>query len=157
MSTVIRNSIERLPGIEEVSPEIEKVNSSNPGVGDLVSFDFKYGSITFHCSQIRSPQFTVNKLEALFSFPTSKKQDRLKLLGAINSFNKSRVALKAVLDGVEKDEFQVVFSTEFMCPDDSIVDGMIHPIIRILKGAGNMLANMVGGHGISIKGLRKND
>ncbi len=157
MSTVIRSSIERLLGIEEVSPEIKKINASNPGTGDLVSFDFKYGGVTFHCSQIQSPQFTVNKLEALFSFPTSKKQDRLKLLGAINSFNKSRVALKAVLDDVEKNEFQVVFSSEFMCPDDSIVDDMTHPIIRILKGSGNMLVNIAGGHGISIKGLRKND
>jgi len=157
MSTVIRSSIERLSGIEEVSPEIEESNTSNPGVGDLVSFDFKYGGVTFHCSQIQTPQFTVNKLEALFSFPTSKKQDRLKLLGAINSFNRSRISLKAVLGDVEKDEFQVVFSAEFMCPDDSIVDVMIHPIIRILKGGGNMLVNMVGSHGVSIKGLRKNE
>ncbi|PIB51584.1 hypothetical protein AOA57_04330 [Pseudomonas sp. 2588-5] len=157
MSTVIRSSIERLSGIEEVSPEVEENNTSTSGVGDLVSFDFKYGGVTFHCSQIQTPQFTVNKLEALFSFPTSKKQDRLKLLGAINSFNKSRISLKAVLGDVEKDEFQVVFSAEFMCPDDSIVDVMIHPIIRILKGSGNMLVNMVGSHGVSIKGLRKND
>lgn len=157
MNTEIWKSIKRVEGIEDVTPEVERINEEMPGVGDYKGFHFKYRGVTFESSQIRAPIITVNKIQVSFSFPTQKKQDRAKLYAALNSFNKNNITMKAVLGNVDKDSFDVTFSSEFMCPDNVIVDEMIHPIIKVLRNSGTLLVNLLGGHGITLKDPRKND
>ncbi len=157
MSTELWESVSRIKGVKDVSVEIERVNEEAPGIGDYKGFSFVYRDVTFESSQIRAPHITVNKLQVSFAFPTSKKQDRLALYGALNSFNKNNITMKAVLVNVTKENFGVMFSAEFMCPDSAIVDDMIHPVIKVLRNSGTLLVGLLGGHGISLKGSREND
>lgn len=71
--------------------------------------------------------------------------------GVVNAFNKSKIAMKACLSEVEKSHFDVNFSVEFICPDQSIVDDMIHPAVNVLRTCGRLLLMSLGSHGISIK------
>lgn len=149
----------RLDGYQEIEQEHsdekdELIRSSGAGVDEI---EFKLGAAVFHGLQIRTAVLTVNNISVSFRFHTAKKAERPKLYAMINSYNKSRVALKAVLGVVEKDYFEVKFSLEFMCPDDFLNDEIIHPAIKVLRTSGRLLLGSLGGHGIKIKDAKHND
>lgn len=155
MKTKLRASLEKLSEFE-MGLEEDQVRKSNPGIGELEIFNFKSQGLMFKCTQIMSQILTVNKIEASFRFPTQRKQEKSKLYSAVNSFNETKVAMKAVLEKTEKDFFQVSFSVEFMCPDELIVDEIVHPSVKVLRTAGQLLLANLGAHGIAVKGP-KND
>lgn len=155
MNTKLRASLERLSEYEGGIDE-ERISRSNPGIGELEIFNFKAQGLMFKCTQIMSQILTVNKIEASFRFPTQRKQEKNKLYSVVNSFNETRVAMKAVLEKVEKEFFQVSFSVEFMCPDELVVDEIVHPAVKVLRTAGQLLLSNLGAHGIAVKGP-KND
>ena len=154
MNTKLRKSLERISGYEATLED--QISRSTPEIGDLEVFNFKVQGLIFKCTQIMAPILTVNKIEVSFRFPTQRKQEKSKLYSVINSFNETKVAMKAVLEKVEKDFFQVSFSIEFMCPDGLVVDEMLHPAVKVLRTGGQLLLANLGAHGIAVKDT-KND
>ena len=155
MNTKLRASLENISGYEAVL-EAGQISKSTPGVGDLEVFNFKSQGLIFKCTQIMAPILTVNKIEASFRYPTARKQEKNKIYSVVNSFNETKVAMKAVLEKVEKDFFQVSLSVEFMCPDGLIVDEMVHPAVKVLRTGGQLFLASLGAHGVTVKDL-KND
>lgn len=153
MSSKLRQSLMRVDGYQEIEQELSKerdeiIKSSGASVEEI---DFKLGDAVFHSLQISTDNLTVNNISVSFRFPTAKKSERSKLYAMINSYNKSRIALKAVLGDVQKDYFEAKFSLEFICPDAFLNDEIIHPAIKVLKTSGRLLVGSLGGHGITIK------
>lgn len=157
MITKLRQSLKAIAGYEDLTKEGPGIENSALGGANIDVFNFNLEGVTFKCTQIRAPILTVNMIEVSFRFPTLKKQDRNKLLGVVNSYNKTKVAMKAVLEEVEKEYFQISFSVEFMCPDDFIVDEIIHPAVKVLRTSGKLLLASLGGHGIALKDSKKDD
>ncbi|MBV7571750.1 hypothetical protein KW846_03460 [Pseudomonas sp. PDM32] len=159
MSSKFRQSLMRLDGYQEIDQKSSKekdevIRSSGAGVEEI---DFKLGSAVYHSLQISTDTLTISIINVSFRFPTEKKSERSKLYSMINAYNKSRIALKAVLGDVQKEYFEVKFSVEFICPDVLLNDEIIHPAVKVLSTSGRLLLGSLGGHGITIKDVKQND
>ena len=157
MNTKLRQSLETMEGYEKVLRDSPPITHKDPDFAEVDVFNFKLNGMIFKCTQISAALLTVNKIEVSFRFPTLKKQDKNNLHVAVNSYNKSKIGMKAVLDKLEKDFFQISFSVEFMCPDSIIVDEIIHPAVKVLRTGGKLFLANLGAHGITIKDTKKND
>ncbi|WP_143482437.1 hypothetical protein [Pseudomonas congelans] len=157
MDTKLRQSLKTFLEGEGSLTEGVQTSIAESGIGDVDVFNFDHQGVTFKCTQVVAPQLAVNKIEASFRFPTHKKQDRAQLHSVVNTFNRSRVAMKAVLEGLEKSHFDISFSVEFMCPDQNIVNDMIHPAVKVLRNCGRLLLSSLRSHGVSLKEPSKND
>lgn len=157
MITKLREAIKSVSGFEGIITEAESIDDIDPNVARVDIFNFKLDGVLFKCTQIIGPLITVNMIDLSFRFPTTKKAERAKLYSLINSFNKTKIGMKSVLEEVDKDYFQVNFSVEFFCPDGNITIGMVHPSVKILRTSSRLMLASMGGHGIPLKDAKKND
>ncbi|MBC3925582.1 hypothetical protein H8S66_22100 [Pseudomonas lurida] len=111
---------------------------------------FKFRDLIMTYQQIVSANLTMNMLNVSFVYPTSKKQQKLKLLETLNSFNESRPAIKASLKNNSDKGFSVNFSMEFICPDEIINLSVVDSVVRVLSSSGSLLKGTFGRHGITL-------
>ncbi|MHC5133434.1 hypothetical protein ACYSTU_20085 [Pseudomonas glycinis] len=111
---------------------------------------FSYNELKMGFQQIHSQSITMNILQASFRYNTTKKPQKTKILEALNSFNRTTPGIKGSLKEATDKSFSVVFTMEFICPDELINEQIISPSIKIIFSSGKMLKDTLGRHGISL-------
>ncbi|MCF6763397.1 MULTISPECIES: hypothetical protein [Pseudomonas] len=150
MGSNFTNQLKALEGVTNFemsnTPAVEK---NNEGV-IAFSGTLKFRGLVLAFQQILSPSITMNMLNVSFMYPTGKKQQKIKILEALNSFNDARPALKSVLKSSGDKGFSVNFSMEFICSDELIGLSMVESLVKVLSSSGSLLKGTFGRHGITL-------
>lgn len=139
MASNLCSSLSRVEGFEVFDGDEAQQHSieSEAGRGELSAF--RIGNIKFRAHQFKAKSLTISVIVTTFSFPAAKKLEKGKILSIINDFNMSKPGLKANLAKADGKGFAVNFSVDFIVPDELLVDEIVHPAVKLLRGSGRLL------------------
>lgn len=139
MQSNLCSSLSRVEGFEVLDAgQIQQFGvDAESGRGETSIF--KIGDVKFRAHQFKAKSLTISVVITTFSFPAAKRLDKSKILSVINDFNMSKPGLKANLAKADGKGFAVNFSVDFIVPDGLLVDEIVHPAVKLLRGSGRLL------------------